>query len=65
MNTHRDKELDSLIGKVVEVTFKNGRKVIGILGYTEEFSTTYRRPNYYTCENWDFRKSHIKNIREV
>lgn len=67
MYTHRDEKLDRLIGKVVEVTFISGRKVIGILGFTENFSATYnyRKPSYYTCEDWDFRKSHIKNIREI
>lgn len=65
MDIHRDKKLDSLIGKAVEIVLFNNTVIIGVLGYTAEFSAKYdyRKPNYYTCGRWDLRKSHIKKIR--
>lgn len=65
MNLHRDKKLDSLIGKAVEVTLFDDTVIKGVLGYTLDFSEKYgwRKPNYYTCENHSFRKTHVKKIR--
>lgn len=67
MDKHRDKRLDGLIGKAVEVVFFDGATATGILGYTPEFSAKYgyRKPNFYYCGAWIFRKSHIKRIRRV
>ncbi len=65
MDIHRDKKLDSLIGKAVEVVLFDNTVIKGVLGYTAEFSEKYkyRKPSYYTCGNYDFRKSHVKKIR--
>ena len=67
MDCHRDKKLDSLIGKNVEVVFFDGVAVSGILGYTPEYSAKYgyRKPHYYYCGVWTFSKSHIKHIKEL
>ena len=65
MEIHRDKKLNSLIGKVVEVVLFDDKIIKGILGYTAEFSEKYkyRKPGYYTCGIYDFKKSHVKKIR--
>lgn len=67
MSLHRDKTLDSLIGKAVEIVLVDSISIKGVLGYTPEFSEKYkyRRPNFYTCGDVDFRKSHVKYIREL
>lgn len=67
MDIHRDKKLDSLIGKAVEVVLFDNKVIKGVLGYTEDFSEKYeyRKPSYYTCNNYSFRKSHIKKIKEI
>ena len=67
MDKHRDKKLDGLIGKTVEVVFFDGATATGILGYAPEFSAKYgyRKPNFYNCGAWIFRKSHIKRIRRL
>ena len=67
MSLHRDKKLDSLIGKAVEVVLSDNFTIRGVLGYTLEFSEKYkyRKPNFYTCGDVDFRKSHVKHIREL
>ena len=65
MDIHRDKKLDSLIGKTVEVVLFDNTVIKGVLGYTAEFSEKYkyRKPSYYTCGDYGFRKSHVKKIR--
>lgn len=65
MDIHRDNELDRLIGKAVEVVLFDNTVIKGVLGYTAEFSEKYkyRKPSYYTCGDYDFRKSHVKKIR--
>ena len=65
MDIHRDKKLDRLIGALVEVTLFDNKVIKGVLGFTEEFGAKYdyRKPNYYTCGNYSFRKSHVKKIR--
>lgn len=67
MDLHRDKKLDRLIGKTVEVVLFDNKIIKGVLGYTADFSEKYdyRKPNYYTCGDYSFRKSHIKKIKEV
>lgn len=65
MDKHRDKTLDSLIGTLVEITFKDNKVIKGVLGYTEAFSGQYSHTKtyYYTCGNYSFRKSHVKKVR--
>lgn len=58
-------ELMRLVGKRVKVTLKfSNKELIGILGYTKEFSEKYdyRRPKYFTIRNWDFLVSHVKKV---
>lgn len=58
-------ELMQLVGKRVKVTLKfSNKELIGILGYTKEFSEKYdyRRPKYFTIHNWDFLVSHVKKV---
>ena len=61
------KDLHELVGKNVEVIFRDGDVHKGVLGYTTEFSSQYgyRKPNYFTIGDYDFKVSHIKGIREV
>ena len=58
-------KLNSYLGKRVTIQFKDGATVSGILGFTPEFSQKYgyRKPNYYTCSNWDFKLSHVRTIK--
>lgn len=65
--THRDEELDSLLGKMVEITFHSGKTIKGILSFTSDFSEKYhyRKPGHYHCSDYDFRKSHIKKVRRI
>lgn len=65
MDKHRDKTLDSLIGALVEITFTDNKVIKGVLGYTEQFSGqySYKKTHYYTCDNYSFRKSHVKKAR--
>jgi len=65
MEIYKDKKLNSLIGKAVEVVLFDDKIIKGILGYTAEFSEKYkyRKPGYYTCGDYDFKKSHVKKIR--
>lgn len=67
MSLHRDNKLDSLIGKVVEVTLYDNTILKGVLGFTEEFSAKYdyKKPDCYTCDNWSFRKNHVKKIKQA
>lgn len=59
-------DLMQLVGKRVKVTLKfSNKELIGILGYTKEFSEKYdyRRPKYFTIRNWDFLVSHVKKVK--
>ncbi len=62
--THRDKKLDSLLGKTVRVTLFNEKVVSGKLGYTTDMNVMW--PNCYYVElefgKYVFRKSHVKRI---
>lgn len=61
-------DLMNLVGKKVKVTFKsNDKEIIGVLGYTKEFSEKYdyRKPKYFTIRNYDFLVSHIKKAVEI
>ncbi len=55
--------LKEYIGRPVKITFTDGETAEGTLGYTEEFSEKYgyRKPNYFTVGDYDFKVSHIKS----
>ena len=61
---HRDKKLDNLLGQYVHIEFLDGQNVTGILEFAENFSAKYgwKKPNFYYCGNYGFRKSLVKNI---
>lgn len=60
-------DINNLIGETVMVEFRSGNVTRGKLGFTKEFSEKYgwRKPNYYTINEYDFLASHIKSIKEV
>lgn len=60
------KELRNIVGKRITIYFKDGKEETGVLGYTPEFSEKYgfRKPNYFTINNIDFKVSHIKSVVE-
>ncbi len=65
MTNHRDKKLDSLIGKNITVIFNDGSITAGVLTYIEKFEAPdYLKPGYYHVSNILFRKSHVKVIYE-
>lgn len=65
MISHRDRKLDSLIGKKVIVVFTDRSITIGVLTYIEKFEEPdYLKPGYYHVSNISFRKSHVKAIFE-
>jgi hypothetical protein len=65
MTNHRDKKLDSLIGKNVTVIFNDGSITTGVLTYIEKFEGPYwLKPGYYHVADTSFRKSHVKVIVE-
>lgn len=57
-------ELNKLIGNYVKIIFKDGKIQEGVLGFTPEFSAKYgyRKTNYYTINDIDFKVSHIKKV---
>ena len=59
--------LNQYLRKNVEITFIDNDTVRGVLGFTPEFSEHYgyRKPNYYTIGNIDFKCSHVKKLREI
>ena len=62
------KDLMNLVGKKVKVTFKaSGKEIVGVLGYNKEFSEkyNYRKPKYFTIQNYDFLVSHVKKVVEI
>lgn len=61
------KELKKYIGVKVGVIFKDGTVKVGVLGFTEDFSEKYgyRKPNYFTIDDYDFKVSHIRKIKEI
>ncbi len=60
---HRSEKLDVLIGSRVDITFRDGERLTGVLGYDD----LYRIGRYY-IQTWRgtiyFRKSHVARIRE-
>ena len=59
----RKSELEALIGKRVKIRLFDNDEYEGVLGYTPEFSEKYgyRKPNYFTVGNLDFKVSHLKS----
>ena len=58
-------ELLNLVGKKVQVYFKDGeRGIYGTLGYVKEFSEKYgfRKPGYFFIGNTQFKVSHIRKV---
>lgn len=57
-------QLTECIGKQVWIVFHDGKQTTGRLGYTDEFSEKYgwRKLNYFTIHNWDFKASHVKEV---
>lgn len=57
--------LREYIGKRVVVRLFNNNEYEGVLGFTPEFSSkyNYRKPNYFTIKNLDFKVSHLKSIK--
>ena len=60
-------QINELIGQKVEVIFKDNSTQTGILGYTEEFSSKYgyRKPGYFTINEYDFKVSHIRKVKPL
>ena len=60
-------DMNKYLGEKVNVTFKDGSSARGTLGFTEEFSARYgfRKPNFFTIGNLDFKVSHVKNIYRI
>ena len=60
---HRSEKLDVLIGSRVDITFRDGERLTGVLGDDD----LYRIGRYY-IQTWRgkiyFRKSHVAKIRE-
>jgi hypothetical protein len=62
-NCHRDKKLDSLIGKIVKITFIDGQEEVGELIWVEKITKeTPYKPQMYHCGGWSFYKSHVKSV---
>lgn len=60
----KKEELFTYIGKKVEIKLFDDTVYSGILGFTSEFSEKfgYRKPNYFTVKDLDFKVSHLKSI---
>lgn len=58
------KELMEYVGQEATVSFYDGTTVSGKLGYTESFSAEfgYRKPDFFTIGDYDFKVSHIKDF---
>ena len=58
-------QLKEYIGRMVEITLFDNTVYCGVLGFTPEFSEKYgwRKPNYFTVSNLDFKVSHLKSIQ--
>ena len=58
-------ELREYLGKYVRIRLFDGSEYEGVLGFTPEFSERYgyRKPNYFTVSNLDFKVSHLRDIK--
>ena len=66
----RDKKLDALLGRVVEITFFDNKKETGVLGWNEHLEPLMLQPQHYylrlaSGSHLTFRKSYVKSIKEV
>lgn len=57
-------ELMELVGHTVRIVLFDNDVFTGKLGYTTKFceEQNWRKPNYFTIDNLDFKVSHIKKI---
>lgn len=62
-----NKELHAFVGKSVEVIFRNGKSIKGILKFADDFSAEhgYKKANYFYVEDMSFKVSHIKKIKQI
>lgn len=60
---HRSKRLDALIGKTVEITFKDGKTERGVLR-EPDFGNGYLLKSFGEMDT-RFMKSHVKSIKEI
>lgn len=60
-------DVQQYLGKYVRILFFDGTEREGVMGYTSCFSYKYgyRKPNYYTIGELDFKASHVKKIKEI
>lgn len=58
-------ELMELVGKEVDVTFTDGDRASGELGYVTCFSAKfgYRSPDYFYIGTTSFKVSHVKKCK--
>ena len=58
-------ELMLYVGKKVHISFKDGERIYGTLGYADEFSAkhNYRKPDYFYVGDTSFKVSHVRNVR--
>ena len=65
---HRNDRLDAGIGKYAEIVFRNGKHVIGVLGY-ERGRYYLSHPRFYRgetgCNRYWFCKSYVKKLRVI
>jgi hypothetical protein len=66
----RDKKLDALLGRAVEITFIDDEKETGVLGWNEHLEPLMLKPQHYylrlaSGSHLTFRKSYVKSIKEI
>jgi hypothetical protein len=66
----RDKRLDALLGRAVEITFTDGEKETGVLGWNEHLEPLMLVPQHYylrlaSGSHLSFRKSYVKSVKEI
>lgn len=62
-NSRRDKGLDELLGKEVEIVFFDGKQRTGILSFND-FGVLSFYPGHYRIDSLCFRKSHVQKYRQ-
>ena len=60
-------DLMNMVGSIVKVVFKDGKEAMGTLGHTDKFCEEqgFRKPNYFTIGNWDFKVSNVKKCEKI
>lgn len=66
----RDKRLDALLGRAVEITFIDDEKETGVLGWNEHLEPLMLVPQHYYLRlvngsHLAFRKSHVKSVKAI